>query len=149
LLGNNVVLIIAVVSVVLFSGFVVYMSWKKRTIMASLRHMKMSGMSFILGPEISSYRGATSRYGRVKCDGVLALTEKTLIFLPYIGNKKEIPLRELRDVEITDKFLGQYRAGAEVLVLHGNDFSIGFFVQDGNRWLSAIVMLIKRSKEVV
>ena len=141
-------LIIALVIVVLFSGFVMYMSWKKRKIMKSIQQMRMSGSAFILGPEIGSYRGATSQYGRVKCDGVIALTETTLMFLPYIGKKKEIPLKELRDVEITKKFLGQYRAGVEVLVLHGADVDIGFFVQDTSRWLSAVSVLLQKQREV-
>jgi len=143
-----VLIVTLVIVVVLFSGFVLYMSWKKRTIMTSLQQMQRSGSCFVLGPEVGSYRGATSQYGRAKCDGVIALTETTLIFLPYIGKKKEILLKELRAAEISKKFLGQYRAGVQVLVLHGNTCDIGFFVQDIDCWLSAVTPLIQRSREV-
>lgn len=146
--GNVVFIAFAICIVALFSGFVFFMSWKKRKILNALQHMKLSGTTFLIGPEIGSYRGATSVYGKVKCDGIIALTETSLVFLPYIGKKKEIALHGIRGIEVVKTFLGQYRAGIPVLVLHHEQCDIGFFVQDTAAWLTAIRNLTQRKKEV-
>ncbi|MBN2621539.1 hypothetical protein JXB22_10700 [candidate division WOR-3 bacterium] len=132
----------------LFAGFVLYMSWKKRTIMALLRQMQLSGTTFVLGPEIGSYRGATALYGRVKCDGIIALTDTFLLFAPFIGKKKEIPLKDFQRVDVTDKFLGQYRMGMQVLVLRAETCEVGFFVNDINRWQTTLTCYMRKIREV-
>lgn len=146
---ENVVLpIILICTIALFAGFVLYMSWKKRKIMALLRQMQLSGTAFVLGPEIGSYRGATARYGRVKCDGIIALTDTFLLFIPFIGKKKEFPLKDFRGIEITEEFLGQRRRGMQVLVLHADTCNIGFFVNDVTRWQTAIACFVQKTREV-
>jgi hypothetical protein len=143
-----VLLVALTCAVALFTGFVFYMSWKKRKIMALLRQMQLSGTTFVLGPEIGSYRGATALYGRVKCDGVIALTDTLLLFAPFIGTKKEIPLKDFQRVDVTEKFLGQYRMGMQVLVLRAETCDIGFFVNDVNRWQTTLTCYMQKTREV-
>jgi hypothetical protein len=145
---NSVVLVVLACAVVLFAGFVLYMSWKKGKILTLLRQMQMSGTTFVLGPEIGSFRGATAQYGKVKCDGVIALTDTFLVFVPYLGAKKEIPLKECHGVEVVDEFLGQRSLGMQVLVLRTDKCDIGFYVNDVDRWKAAAGNLVQKKREV-
>jgi len=136
-------LVIIIIGLVLFLCFVIYMSWKKRKIAELFQQMKLSGETFLINPEFASFRGATAKYGRVKCDGVIGLTNDKTIFIPFIGSKTEIPLKEIRDVSEEKKFLGHYRAGITVLVLHGKETEIGFYVKDSMKWQNTITGIIK------
>lgn len=136
-------LVVIIIGLVLFLCFVIYMSWKKRKIAGLFRQMKLSGETFLINPEFASFRGATAKYGRVKCDGVIGLTNDKIIFIPFIGSKTEIPLKEIRDVSEEKKFLGHYRAGITVLVLHGQEAEIGFYVKDNMKWQNTITGIIK------
>jgi len=140
-------LVITIISLGLFLCFVIYMSWKKAKIAGLFREMKLSGETFIINPEFASFRGATARYGRVKCDGVIGLTNDKIIFIPFIGSKTEIPLKEICDVTEEKKFLGCYRAGMTVLVLHEQEVDIGFYVKDHIKWQNTITGVIKTNKE--
>lgn len=136
--------VIILVGLALFVGFAIYMSWKKKKIMSAFRNMQLSGETFVLRPEIASFRGATAKYGRVKCDGVIGLTNGKTIFEPFVGKKMIIMMDDIRDVSEKKNFLGQYRARMSVLVLHGKEADIGFFVKDILRWQNAIKGIIHK-----
>ncbi len=140
-------LVITIISLGLFLCFVIYMSWKKGKIAGLFREMKLSGETFVINPEFASFRGATAKYGRVKCDGVIGLTNDKIIFIPFIGSKTEIPLKEICDVTEEKKFLGCYRAGMTVLVLHEQEVNIGFYVKDNIKWQNTITGIIRTNKE--
>jgi hypothetical protein len=124
--------------------FVTYMSWKRKKIIEAFQALKLSGLTFIIGPEFASYRGATAQYGRVKCDGVIGLSPDKLIFIPFIGPKKEILTNNICRVDEQKTFLGQFRAGVHVLVIHEDKADIGFFVKDIATWQNAIEALIPK-----
>ncbi|MGB3340380.1 MAG: hypothetical protein WBB37_02740 [bacterium] len=138
-----IIIIIITVIIGLFFSFAIYMSWKKRKIAGLFRQMKLSGEVFIITPEFASFRGATSTYGRVKCDGVIGLTDRKVVFMPLVGKKMEIALESMKDVTEEKNFLGSYRAGMSFLVLHDSNLDIGFFVKDNIKWQNALSGIIK------
>ena len=135
--------VIILAGIVIFATFVFYMSWKKKKIMNVFKDMQMSGETFVLGPEIASFRGATAKYGRIKCDGVIGMTSEEIIFIPFVGNRMTIMLNQLKGVGEKKNFLGSHRAGIPVLVLHSKEADIGFFVRDILRWQNTIKGIIK------
>jgi len=139
----NIIAIIVISIIGLLFLFVIYMSWKKRKIADLFRQMKLSGATFVITPEYASFRGATNTYGRVKCDGVIGLTDRKVIFMPMVGKKIEIPLNNIKDITEEKTFLGNIRPGMSFLVLHGNNVDIGFFVRDNLKWQNAITGMIK------
>lgn len=141
------IFIYILICLAVFLSFMIYMSWKRKKVEHIFREMKLSGEAFILGPEVASFRGATAKYGRIKCDGVIGLTNEKIIFVPFVSKKFFIPTNEIKDVSESKKFLGHYRAGISVLVLHSKEADIGFFVKNVLRWQNAIRGIIKMGKE--
>jgi hypothetical protein len=139
----NIIIIFIFIVVGLLFSFAIYMSWKKRKIADLFRQMKSSGTAFIITPEYASFRGATNTYGKVKCDGVIGLTDRKIIFIPMVGREIEIPLENIRDITEEKTFMGNIRPGMSFLVLHGNNVDIGFFVSDNIKWQNAIIGMIK------
>jgi hypothetical protein len=136
-------IIIALIIISLLLCFTLYMSWKKNKILKIFQNMRRSGNTFIIPPEVASYRGATAKYGRAKCDGVIGMTKDKIIFCPLMGKTLTIDLHCIKDVSQTKKFLGQYRAGMTVMVLHTDRADIGFFVSDHMKWQNSIIGIIK------
>ena len=141
------IFIYILICLAVFLSFRVYMSWKRKKVEHIFREMKLSGETFILDPEVASFRGATAKYGRIKCDGVIGLTNEKIIFVPFVSKKFFIPTNEITDINESKKFLGHYRAGISVLVLHSKEADIGFFVKNILRWQNAIRGIIKMGKE--
>jgi hypothetical protein len=123
--------------------FSLFMSWRRRTYEKTIREMKMSGKTLILGPEPASFRGATAQYGKLKNDGVIALFTEQIIFKPLIGEQIIIPINEVKEVDNKRTFLGSRRAGLDFLILRGTNADIGFYVKDTIRWQNAIKNVMK------
>jgi len=138
-----IIIIIIIVIFGLFFSFAMYMSWKKRKIAGLFQELKLSGETFIITPEFASFRGATSTYGRIKCDGIIGLTDSKLVFVPLVGKKIEIALENINTVTEEKTFLGSCRAGMPFLVLHGIDMDIGFYVKDNVKWQNTLLGFIK------
>ena len=138
-----IIIITVIVIAGLFLSFTIYMSWKKRKIASLFKEMKLSGKTFIITPEFASFRGATNTYGRIKCDGIIGLTDRKIIFIPLVGKKIEIVLNSINNITEEKNFLGNVRAGMSFLVLHGADLEIGFYVKDNLKWQNTLLGLIK------
>ena len=136
-----IILIVAgVVAVDLFVTLFVVLRTRRSGLEAEMTaELAGCGETLLAAPEAGSFRGAKFDYGKVKCDGVIAATEKRLIFRKLIGARVEVPLSDVVDVKAEKSFLHARRLGVTHLVLHtreGNE--IGFFVRDVNRWIDLL-----------
>lgn len=105
-----------------------------------LNSINNSKENVIIAPERGSFRGATNKLGRVKCNGIIALTDKKIYFLKAFGGNFKIELKEIETVTTDSKFLGAWRASATHLIINLiNGSKIGFFVADIKRWETALI----------
>lgn len=110
-----------------------------------IRMIQLSGDKVKIPPERGSFRGATNKLGRIKSDGIIALTDKKLIFQKALSAVFEIDLADVVEITTDAKFLGAWRAGATHLILNLiNDERVGFYVADLEKWKNELSSLLKK-----
>lgn len=92
--------------------------------------------TLIIKPQGASFQGSTGRFGVVKNNGVMFLSEQRIGFHPLVGsNVLAIQREELASVSIENSFKGKWVAGARFLVIHLHDgVQVGFIVKDPDIW---------------
>ncbi len=97
----------------------------------------------VRGPELGTYRGASGHYGRVTGLGVIALTQKRLVFRGVFGKRLEVDLTELAAVREDKWFLRSYKSGRLHLILKTKaGIEVGFIVKDHAGWMVALRNII-------
>jgi len=92
-------------------------------------------LDLLIHPQPANYCGASSHYGRIKCNGQIYLTRKRLVFHPYFGSTIALELSAIISAELRKSFLGGLRLGSQVLVLTlANGIEIGFYCRDPELW---------------
>lgn len=140
-------IIFIISAILLINGFVWYLIIKRiHSQKEQLRGQLInSGENIVIAPETGTYRGSTKRFGNVKSIGIIALTDRMLIFRKPIGSDIQISIAEIADVSKNVYFLHSYHNGREHLLLKLNDGTIvGFIVNDINRWIYEIEAYIPR-----
>ena len=95
-----------------------------------------SGERILIPPERAKFTGAARGYGRVRCDGVIAATEKRLLFWRLCGFLIEVVLDQVTGVREERWFRGYFRAGCRHLVVELSDGNqVAFYVANPDRWL--------------
>lgn len=87
------------------------------------------------------YRGADARFGNVKGNGVICLTEDALIFEKITGEKMILDRRDIVEASVADVFKGKpsLATGGRHLVLRMKDGNrIGFLVRNAAFWTAKI-----------
>lgn len=113
---------------------------KLRRMPAQLRdELALAGDAIVRGPERASYRGATATYSKVGGLGVVALTERRLIFRKAIGAPLEIPRAEIAGVREAKVFRRSVSGGrTHVVVQLAGGGEVGFYFADPAAWISAL-----------
>jgi hypothetical protein len=97
-----------------------------------------TGECLVIGPE-SGYYNYMKGIASVKTMGVIALTNRRLIFKGAIGMNADIPLDQIADLSHNTWFQGNYRNGQEFLILKLKDGrEVAFQVSDIRKWTDAI-----------
>jgi len=105
-----------------------------------------SGERSVMEPQSALYRGGTGRFGFVKSNAVIALTDRRIIFQGVLGKMVEIPLADVAEVSENKWFLRSYRSGRMHLILHLRDGSLaGFIVDNHDAWMNALQSFVPRS----
>ena len=100
------------------------------------RQLGRSGERVLFGPELGFYQGMIRGIVSTKTYGVIALTDRRLIFRKPIGRDIEIPLSQITAVSENEWFAGNYRGGREFLILKLADASEkAFQVKDHAGWM--------------
>ncbi len=97
-----------------------------------------TGEYLVLGPQ-NGYYAKVKGIVSVRSMGVMALTNKRLIFRVVFGKGFDIPLESVVGVSGGAWFQGMYRNGREFVVLKLRDGSeIGFQTRDEQQWAEQI-----------
>jgi hypothetical protein len=140
---QQVVLLIAAILIVEALIWIPVLFWLRRRSTQLAESMRqealLSGERFVIEPESALYRGGTGGFSFVKGNGVIALTDKRVLFRKAVGGPIEAPLSEIADVSENKWFLRSYMNGRTHVILHLRDGrQIGFFVGDHEKWMDAL-----------
>lgn len=93
---------------------------------------------FLVYPENSEYAGGPRRFGWARGSGVLALTDRRVIFRRVFGGPVEIELGDIASVSEAAWYRGVYKAGRRHVILHLKEGAkVAFMVRDASPWLEA------------
>ena len=93
---------------------------------------------FLVSPQNAGYSGGPRRFGWVKGSGVLALTDRRVIFRRVFGGPLEIELADIASVSEAAWYRGMYKAGRRHVILHLKEGAkVAFMVRDASPWLEA------------
>jgi hypothetical protein len=106
---------------------------------ALVAEIAASGETLVRGPERGAYRGATSVYGVVKGLGIVALTDKRLVFRKAVGTAISIVRADITGVRTAKWFMHSRAGGQEhVIVTTASGAEVGFFFVDRAAWVTAL-----------
>ncbi len=101
------------------------------------RSVLAGGEDMVFPPQEASFRGSTARFGKLKGNGVLCLTDKRLLFDKVIGPRIEIERSAIASVRIADGFRGEwiFAPGKKYLVVDLTDgVQVAFLVKHAENW---------------
>jgi hypothetical protein len=131
-----VVGILALVAVILVPVVLLLRS-RSRRVAAELAQ-ELATEPALRGPGKGLYRGGSSGYPKVKGNGMIALTQRRLVFRMLIGSDLDIPLEEITGLREAKAFQGGVVGGHVHLVVQTATGEVGFFVDDNAAWIAAI-----------
>jgi hypothetical protein len=104
-----------------------------------VRELEASGERTLRGPEPAVYRGGSGGFSRVKGNGVLALTDRRLLFAKLVGARIELPTHDIVEVREEKWFLRSAVGGqVHVVVKTRSGDEVGFFVLDRDAWIAEL-----------
>lgn len=99
----------------------------------------VSGEAVIMSPQGASFNGADKTHGRVKCNGVIAATDKRILFRRLIGKPIDINRDEIIRVSKEKWFHKSSKMKLLHLVIHLKDENkVAFYVRDCDLWIAQI-----------
>lgn len=102
------------------------------------RDVSFTGEYLVLGPQ-NGYYAKSKGIVAVKSMGVMALTNKRIIFRVLLGVGFDIPLGDIVGISGNRWFQGMYRNGQEFMIMKLRDGSeIGFQTRDERQWAEQI-----------
>lgn len=106
-----------------------------------IEQYRKANIPFIIEPQSALYRGADARFGNVKGNGVICLTEKALLFEKITGQRIEIDRAEITEAQVEKSFKGKtsLATGGRHLVIKTKDGNrVGFLLKDAEEWAQKI-----------
>jgi hypothetical protein len=134
LLVAGVLLIQAIVWLALFR----WMKRNTKTLMSTMSHQPTgTGDRIVFAPTPALYRGADARFGNVKGNGVICLTENALCFEKLTGQRIVIDREEIVQATVETTFKGKvsFGTGGKHLVIRTRDGNrVGFLIKAAEAW---------------
>ena len=149
--GLQIALLVAAILGAQFLAFVVLWRWigrRARALLETVRHeLRGSGDTLEVEPEVAHYAGGSGNHPRVKGLGVLALTDRRLVFRKLFGRGVEIARSDIADVRDGKWFRRSYSSGRQHVVLVLDDGSeVGFVVNDHGAWMERVRAIAKKTQ---
>jgi hypothetical protein len=94
------------------------------------------------GPEKAVYRGGTGDYPKVNGNGMIALTQRRLLFRIMVGTSLDIALGAITGIREATSFRRSVVGGQVHLIVETATGEVGFFVGDNAAWVAAITSAV-------
>ena len=137
-----VVLLVVGILAVLVLIWIPILVWLRRRSRAVADQLatEIAGETVLCAPEKGSYRGATApEYPVVKNTGLIALTQRRLVFRTLTGKAIDVPVESITGVREATVFKGSVVGGQTHLIVATAAGEIGFYVFSGNAgWIAAL-----------
>jgi hypothetical protein len=141
-----VVLLVVGILALLVLIWIPILMWLRRRSTATAAQLatEIEGESVLRAPEKGSYRGATAPgFPTVKNTGLIALTQRRLVFRTLTGHLIEVPVESITGVRQAAVFKGSVVGGQTHLIVQTAAGEIGFYVFSGIAdWIAAIASLV-------
>lgn len=141
----SISLVIAVVVVAAICIWAIILFWIRRKTQdiahAFKARSREMGETLIIDPQSCVYRGSDREYGNIKGNGVIALTNKRILFKKLIGQEIVIELSHISGTSIENTFKGEtaFATGAQhLVVVTTDDNRIGFLVRNAEKWIERL-----------
>ena len=129
---------ILVLQALIWIPIIVWFRRRSRRVAAELA-LELEGEQVVRPPEKGNYRGATAPgYPVVKNNGLIALTQRRLVFRTLTGKAIEIPVDAITGVREAAVFKGSVVGGRTHLIVETAAGEIGFYVPDNAGWTAAL-----------
>lgn len=140
----NTLLIVIGINAAVWTMIVVGWRFQRTRIEQQLSEdVSRTGEHLVLGPQ-NGYYAKSKGIMAVKSMGVMALTNKRLIFRVMFGKGFDIPIEDIVGISGNVWFQGMYRNGQEFMILKLRDDSeIGFQTKDHRAWMDQIGAAVK------
>ena len=126
-----VMLLVVGILAVLAAIWIPILVWLRRRSRAVAEQLatELQGETVVRAPENGSYRGATvPGYPVVKNNGLIALTQRRLIFRTLTGKAIDVPVEAITGVREATVFKGSVVGGQKHLIVETAAGEIGFYV---------------------
>ena len=129
---------ILALQVVIWVPIIVWFRRRSRRVAAELA-TELQSETVVRPPEKANYRGATAPgYPVVKGNGLIALTQRRLLFRTLTGKAIDIPVDAITGVREATVFKGSVVGGRTHLIVETAAGEIGFYVPDNAAWTAAL-----------
>lgn len=141
-----VVLLVVGIVALLVLIWIPIMVWLRRRSSATAEQLsaEIEGESVLRMPEKGYYRGSTAPgFPAVKNTGLIALTQRRLVFRTLTGHLIEVPVESITGVREAAVFSGSVVGGQAHLIVQTSAGEIGFYVFAGIAdWIAALETLV-------
>lgn len=118
---------------------IVWFRRRSRRVAAELA-TELQSETVVRPPEKGTYRGATAPgYPIVKNNGLIALTQRRLVFRTLTGKAIDIPVEAITGVREAAVFNGSVVGGRKHLIVQTAAGEIGFYVSDSAGWTAVLL----------
>jgi hypothetical protein len=135
-----VLLVVGILAVqaLIWIPIIVWFRRRSRRVAAELA-TELQGETVVRPPEKGNYRGATAAgYPVVNNSGLIALTQRRLVFRTLTGKAIDIPVGAITGVRESAVFKGSVVGGLTHLIVETAAGEIGFYVGDNAAWTAAL-----------
>lgn len=122
--------------------------WIKKKTMSLIKTMSgqchTANHRVVIEPTSALFRGSDAKFGNIKGNGIICLTEDNLLFEKLTGQKIKVSRAEITDATVEKWFKGKssFTTGGKHLVIKTMDGNrIGFLVRDAEMWVNKIMSL--------
>lgn len=139
-----VLLVVGILALLVLIWIPIVVWLRRRSRQATEQLMtQIQGETVLRPPEKGSYRGATAAgYPVVKNTGLIALTQRRLVFRTLTGKTIDVPVASITGVRESTVFKGSVVGGQTHLVVETTAGEIGFYVFSGIApWVAALTTL--------
>jgi len=135
----HVIVTALVIVAIPIAGFLFGIRHMRRQAAGLKKELDSAGEPIVLGPEVGFYQGSLGGIVSLKTQGVVALTNRRIVFRQPLGKDIEFRLPQIHGVSENAWFQGNYRGGRSFVILTlGDGTQSALMVKDHDLWMQEI-----------